>query len=160
MNGVFKALSDPTRRRVLQLLRDCPMTAGELADHFDVSKPTMSAHFSVLQQAGLVDAERDGRSIVYRLKMSVLEDALLGFAHTLGWNVTTAHDARAPRATTLPPKTRRSPELRRVVAMAVRSLSHVIVSVLLGACALLWPPPGISGPTGPRRGWRPSSCSS
>lgn len=86
MNRVFKALSDPTRRRVLQLLRARPMSAGELADHFAVSKPTMSAHFSVLQEAGLVETEKVGRTVWYRLKMSVLEDALLGFAHTLGWN--------------------------------------------------------------------------
>ena len=87
MNHVFKALSDPTRRRVLQLLRERPMSAGELAEHFAVSKPTMSAHFSVLQEAGLIEAERNGRTIIYRLKMSVLEDALLGFAHTLGWEM-------------------------------------------------------------------------
>ena len=86
MSLVFKALSDPTRRRVLELLRSGPLSAGELADHFDVSKPTMSAHFSVLQEAGLVETEKVGRTIWYRLKMSVLEDALLGFAHTLGWN--------------------------------------------------------------------------
>lgn len=82
---MFKALSDPTRRRVLQLLRQRPMSAGELAEHFPVSKPTMSAHFSVLAGAGLIEAEKTGRTITYRLKMSVLEDALLGFAHTLGW---------------------------------------------------------------------------
>jgi len=87
VNQVFKALSDPTRRRVLQLLRDRPMSAGELSDHFPVSKPTMSAHFAVLQEAGLVEAEKSGRTILYRLKMSVLEDALLGFTQTLGWNV-------------------------------------------------------------------------
>src|SRR5215471_17309090 len=87
MNRVFKALADPTRRRVLQLLRERPMSAGELSDHFPVSKPTMSAHFSVLQEAGLIDAEKSGRMILYRLKMSVLEDALLGFAQTLGWNL-------------------------------------------------------------------------
>lgn len=87
MNNVFKALSDPTRRRVLQLLRKRPMLAGELAEHFPVSKPTMSAHFSVLQEAGLIDAEKSGRTILYRLKMSVLEDALLTFAHTLGWEM-------------------------------------------------------------------------
>lgn len=85
MNTVFKALSDPSRRRVLQLLRRGPMSAGELAEHFPVSKPTMSAHFSVLQEAGLIEAEKSGRTIYYRLKMSVLEDALLGFAQTLGW---------------------------------------------------------------------------
>jgi DNA-binding transcriptional ArsR family regulator len=87
VNRVFKALSDPTRRRVLQLLRERPMMAGELAEHFTVSKPTMSAHFSVLQEAGLVEAEKSGRTIVYRLKMSVLEEALLGFAQTFGWDV-------------------------------------------------------------------------
>ncbi|MEO8383345.1 MAG: autorepressor SdpR family transcription factor [Acidobacteriota bacterium] len=87
MNRVFKALADPTRRRVLQLLRERPMPAGELSDHFEVSKPTMSAHFSVLQEAGLIEAEKSGRSILYRLKMSVLEDALLGFAQTLGWEM-------------------------------------------------------------------------
>ena len=85
MNKVFKALSDPTRRRVLQLLRERPMSAGELADHFPVSKPTMSAHFAVLQEAGLIESEKSGRTIVYRLVMSVLEDALLGFAQTFGW---------------------------------------------------------------------------
>ena len=85
MNKVFKALSDPTRRRVLQLLRARPMSAGELADHFPVSKPTMSAHFAVLQEAGLIESEKSGRTIVYRLVMSVLEEALLGFAQTFGW---------------------------------------------------------------------------
>jgi len=94
MNRVFKALSDPTRRRVLQLLRDRPMSAGELSDHFPVSKPTMSAHFAVLQEAGLVEAEKTGRTIVYRLKMSVLEDALLGFTQTLGWNMPKAAAGR------------------------------------------------------------------
>lgn len=87
MNRVFKALADPTRRRVLQLLRERPLTAGELSDHFTVSKPTMSAHFAVLQEAGLVEAEKNGRTIVYRLKMSVLEEALLGFAQTVGWEI-------------------------------------------------------------------------
>jgi len=84
VNHVFKALSDPTRRRVLQLLRERPMTAGELADHFELSKPTMSAHFSVLKAAGLIYPEKEGTTITYRLRMSVLEDALLGFAETFG----------------------------------------------------------------------------
>lgn len=94
MNSVFKALSDPTRRRVLQLLRIRPMSAGELSDHFAVSKPTMSAHFSVLQNAGLIEAEKNGRTIVYRLKMSVLEEALLGFAQTVGWDMKAQRGAR------------------------------------------------------------------
>lgn len=94
MNRVFKALSDPTRRRVLQLLRERPLSAGELWEHFSVSKPTMSAHFAVLQEAGLIEAERSGRTIYYRLRMSVLEEALLGFAHTLGWEPKLAVKAR------------------------------------------------------------------
>jgi DNA-binding transcriptional ArsR family regulator len=87
MNRVFRALADPGRRRVLQLLRKRPMSAGELAEHFPVSKPTMSAHFAVLQEAGLIDAGKNGRTIIYRLRMSVLEDALLGFANSLGWDM-------------------------------------------------------------------------
>ncbi len=80
MNSVFKALADPTRRRVLELLREGPRTAGQLADNFAVSKPTMSAHFAVLKAADLVASEKLGKQVVFRLKLSVLEDALLGFA--------------------------------------------------------------------------------
>jgi len=88
MNQVFKALADPTRRKILQLLKRGPMGAGELAEHFDVTKPTMSAHFAVLLHADLVHAEKQGRSITYRLRMSVLEEALLGFAQAFGLEVT------------------------------------------------------------------------
>jgi len=72
MSNVFKAIADPTRRQVLALLRERPLSAGELADHFDHSKPTMSAHFTILREAGLIDATRHGKSIHYRLRMSVL----------------------------------------------------------------------------------------
>lgn len=84
MNKVFKALADPTRRKVLQLLRRKAMSAGELSEHFAVSKPTMSAHFTVLREAGLIDADKQGTTITYRLKLSVLEDALLGFSQVFG----------------------------------------------------------------------------
>ena len=84
MNKVFRALADPTRRGVLQLLRRRPMTAGELSAHFAVSKPTMSAHFAVLREADLIDAHKQGTTITYRLKLSVLEDALLGFSQAFG----------------------------------------------------------------------------
>jgi len=84
MNSVFKALADPTRRRVLELLRRRPMTAGELAEQFPVSKPTMSAHFAVLREADLVDIQKSGKTVIYRLKLSVLEDVLLGFAGAFG----------------------------------------------------------------------------
>lgn len=83
MNSIFKALSDPTRRRVLQLLRERPMTAGELSGHFPISKPTLSAHFAVLREADLVEAVKQASTITYHLKLSVLEDALLAFAESL-----------------------------------------------------------------------------
>jgi len=97
MSSVFKALSDPTRRRVLQLLRRGPMSAGDLAAHFRVSKPTMSAHFAVLREAGLIASERRGKSVVYELQLSVLEDALLTFAQVFGWRLE-ARRGRARRA--------------------------------------------------------------
>jgi DNA-binding transcriptional ArsR family regulator len=84
MTQVFKALSDPTRRRVLQMLRKGPMSAGEISGQFEVSKPTMSAHFTVLKEADLVHAEKSGKSVIYHLKLSVLEEALLGFAQSFG----------------------------------------------------------------------------
>lgn len=70
--------------QVLQLLRNGPLSAGELSDQFSVSKPTMSAHFAVLKEADLVHAEKEGKSVIYHLKLSVLEEALLGFIHSFG----------------------------------------------------------------------------
>ncbi|MEZ5362805.1 MAG: autorepressor SdpR family transcription factor [Bryobacterales bacterium] len=87
MSHVFKALADPTRRRVLQLLRERPMTAGELADEFHLSKATLSGHFAVLREADLVDAEKKQQTITYSLRMSVLEEALLQFADSLGLEI-------------------------------------------------------------------------
>ena len=94
MSSVFKALSDPTRRRVLQLLKARPMSAGELADQFPVSKATMSAHFTVLREADLIAAEKQGKSIIYALRISVLEDALLGFADGLGLGIARTPETR------------------------------------------------------------------
>ena len=84
MSNVFRALADPTRRQVLALLRARPMSAGDLAAQFDVSKPTMSAHFTVLREAGLIGATKHGKSILYSLRMSVLDEALMGLAQTVG----------------------------------------------------------------------------
>ncbi len=84
MSSVFKALSDPTRREVLSLLRQGPLSAGEISAQFNVSRPTMSAHFAVLREAGLVTSEKQGKSVIYELQMSVLEEALLGFAQGFG----------------------------------------------------------------------------
>jgi DNA-binding transcriptional ArsR family regulator len=84
MSEVYKALADPTRRRILELLRAREMTAGELADHFALAKPTLSGHFAVLRQADLIVAEKAGTTITYRLNLSVLEDALLALMKGFG----------------------------------------------------------------------------
>lgn len=80
MNLIFKALADPTRRQVLQLLKDGPMKAGEIAEHVAVAKPTLSDHLALLRNAELVSSEKKGTSITYWLNASVLEGALLAFA--------------------------------------------------------------------------------
>ena len=84
MTGVFDALSHPIRREVLELLKGGGMTAGELADRFAVSKPTMSGHFAKLKAAGLIRGESRGGTIVYTLNMSTLEEAVMGFMARMG----------------------------------------------------------------------------
>ena len=84
MNNLYHALSHPVRRRVLALLRDGPMSAGDLADRFEVSKPTMSGHFHKLKEAGLIHADQRGNMILYSINMSVLEEAVLGFMSKMG----------------------------------------------------------------------------
>ncbi len=75
-NDTFKALGDPARREILRLLRQGEMTAGELAVHFDMSRPTMSHHFAVLADADLISRRRDGQTIWYSLNTTVLQDML------------------------------------------------------------------------------------
>lgn len=84
MNQVYRALSDPTRRRILQLLRQRDLTAGELAEHFDLAKPTISGHFAVLKEADLIQGNRKGTTITYRLNVSVLEEALMALLEAFG----------------------------------------------------------------------------
>ena len=84
MNNLYHALAHPARRRVLKLLGSGPMTAGDLAACFEVSKPTMSGHFNVLKDAGLIQAERDGATIRYRLNVSVLEEAAAAILDLVG----------------------------------------------------------------------------
>ena len=79
INAVFEALSHPVRREILQLLRQGPMSAGALAGHFTLSKPTLSVHFAKRKEAELVAVERQGTSLIYHLNMSILEEALSGF---------------------------------------------------------------------------------
>ncbi|TMM50403.1 metalloregulator ArsR/SmtB family transcription factor [Qipengyuania marisflavi] len=84
MSTVFDALSHPIRREVLEELKRGGQTAGELADRFPVSKPTMSGHFAKLKAAGLILGEQRGGSIIYTLNMSTLEEALHGFMGRMG----------------------------------------------------------------------------
>jgi DNA-binding transcriptional ArsR family regulator len=83
MNSVFEALAHPTRRAILEMLKGGSKTAGELADAFQVSKPTMSGHFAKLKEAGLIQADQRGTTILYSLNLSVLEEVLLGFMGTM-----------------------------------------------------------------------------
>ena len=83
-NEVFKAIADPTRREVLRLLSRGERTAGELAEQFDMSKPSMSHHFSVLKDADLIRSRREGQQIFYSLNTTVLEDVLTRLWDHLG----------------------------------------------------------------------------
>ena len=84
MNEVFEALAHPVRREILKLLRKRPMSAGALAEHFTIAKPTLSGHFAVLKNADLVTTERQGTTIIYQLNTSVMEDALAAFMALAG----------------------------------------------------------------------------
>ena len=75
-NDAFKAIADPTRREILRLLRKGEMTAGALAEHFDMTKPTMSHHFAVLREADLISSRRERQTIWYALNTTVLEDVI------------------------------------------------------------------------------------
>ena len=79
MNKVFKALSDETRRELLKLLSEKPMSAGEIADNFNMSKPSISKHLDILNEAELVVRDRQGQFIIYSINTSVLQRVLSGF---------------------------------------------------------------------------------
>jgi ArsR family transcriptional regulator, repressor of sdpIR and other operons len=93
-NATFRALADPTRREILQMLRAGPRTSGEIASRFGSSWPTISRHLALLREPGLVVAERRGQEIYYELNTSVFQDLV---QHLLGWiePETTTERARA-----------------------------------------------------------------
>jgi ArsR family transcriptional regulator, arsenate/arsenite/antimonite-responsive transcriptional repressor len=84
MNAVFQALSDPTRREILRLLRRREMTAGEIAERFPLAPSTLSGHFNVLKNAGLIVAEKNGTSIAYSLNASVVEQTMASVLEIFG----------------------------------------------------------------------------
>lgn len=76
MNTLFKALNDPTRREILELLKEKDLTAGEIADQFNISKPSISHHLDLLRQAGLVVSVKEGQFILYSLNTTVMDEML------------------------------------------------------------------------------------
>lgn len=76
MNNVFKALADPTRRKILDLLKEKDMTAGEISDNFNMSKPSISNHLKILKAAELVIDEKNGQFIYYSLNSTILQDVI------------------------------------------------------------------------------------
>ncbi|MET0272387.1 MAG: metalloregulator ArsR/SmtB family transcription factor [Phenylobacterium sp.] len=84
MNTVFKALSHPARRRIVEMLRRGPMTSSDIAGAFDMAWPTVTGHLNALKEAGLVDTERHGASIRYRLRLSAVEEAVAFLIELMG----------------------------------------------------------------------------
>jgi DNA-binding transcriptional ArsR family regulator len=82
-NDAFKALSDQTRRQILTLLKEKDLTAGEIASHFDMKKPSVSHHLKILKHADLISDERDGQHIYYSLNTTVFQDVTTWFFHFL-----------------------------------------------------------------------------
>ena len=76
MNDTFKALADPTRRQIIRLLKERDLTAGEIAEHFAMTKPSISHHLNTLKQAKLVLDERQGQNIIYSLNTTVVQDVM------------------------------------------------------------------------------------
>lgn len=83
MNKVFRALNDPTRREILERLKSSELTAGEIADAFNITRPSISHHLDILKQAGLVSSRREGQFIKYTIETTALEDALQWFIKLL-----------------------------------------------------------------------------
>ncbi|USP55788.1 Transcriptional repressor SdpR (plasmid) [Bacillus thuringiensis] len=76
MNDLFKALADPTRRKILDLLKERDLTSGEIASHFNMSKPSISQHLNILKQSNLVKNRKEGKYIFYSLNTTVVQDIL------------------------------------------------------------------------------------
>ncbi|HAL81201.1 MAG TPA: transcriptional regulator [Mucilaginibacter sp.] len=76
MNSLFKALNDPTRREILELLKEKDLTAGEIAEQFNISKPSISHHLDLLRQAGLVVSVKEGQFMYYSLNTTVMDEML------------------------------------------------------------------------------------
>ena len=92
MNKLFKALNDPTRRRILDMLKESDLTAGEIAEAFNISKPSISHHLDLLKQAELISATREGQFLRYSLDTTILEEALQWLINLIEPNQTSHED--------------------------------------------------------------------
>ena len=79
MSKAFKALSDATRREILQLLNKQDMSAGEISDHFNISKPSISKHLDILRESGLISSEKKGQFVIYSINTSIIQEVLGNF---------------------------------------------------------------------------------
>ena len=79
MSKAFKALSDETRREILKMLKNKDMSAGEISEQFNMSKPSISKHLDILREAELVSSEKKGQFVIYSINTSVIQEVLGGF---------------------------------------------------------------------------------
>ena len=79
LSETFKALADPTRREIIELLKKRSMSAGEIAENFQITLPSLTHHFNTLKQADLISQERSGQQIIYSLNLSVIEELMDGY---------------------------------------------------------------------------------
>ena len=87
VGSVFKAISDPTRREILKLLNEKDLSAGEIAEHFDISKPALTKHLNILREAELVSSEKQANLVIYSINVTVLQQAVSGFMSNFGKKV-------------------------------------------------------------------------
>ncbi len=99
MNDAFQALSDPTRREILRMLRQREMTAGEIAEQFPLAKSTLSGHFRTLKHAGLIVAEKTGTTIVYSLNLSIVEETVATMMEIFDFGALKKRAVPTPRST-------------------------------------------------------------
>lgn len=81
MSNVFKAISDPTRREILKLLNKKDLSAGEIAEHFSISKPAITKHLNILKEAELISSEKKSKFVIYSINVSVLQEVLIEFVN-------------------------------------------------------------------------------
>ncbi|MFB5089795.1 autorepressor SdpR family transcription factor [Psychrobacillus sp. PGGUH221] len=91
MFDVYKAISDGTRRKILDLLKEKDMTVGQITEHFNISQPSISQHLAILKNCGLIECSKDGKYIIYSLNLTIFQE-LLGWV--INFNNKKEHDEK------------------------------------------------------------------